>query len=101
MASEQTFDDREFRRVLGHFATGVVVLTAHHGDERVGVTVNSFSSLSLTPPLVLFSLTQNLRSLPVFQKAERIGINILSGRPAATSRTVSRHRAPTNGPARR
>lgn len=56
MAFNAAFDDREFRRVLGHFATGVVVLTAHHADERAGVTVNSFSSLSLRPPLVLFSL---------------------------------------------
>lgn len=78
--------------MLGHFATGVVVLTAHHGDERVGVTVNSFSSLSLTPPLVLFSLTQNSRSLPVFQKAERIGINILS----AEQQHIS-HRFATSG----
>jgi flavin reductase (DIM6/NTAB) family NADH-FMN oxidoreductase RutF len=71
-------DDRELRRVLGHFATGVVVLTAHHAGERAGVTVNSFSSLSLRPPLVLFSVMQNLRSLPVFIKTERIGISILS-----------------------
>lgn len=92
LASNAEFDNREFRRVLGHFATGVVVLTAHHGGERVGVTVNSFSSLSLTPPLVLFSLTLNLRSLPVFQKAERIGINILS----ASQQDVS-HRFATSG----
>jgi flavin reductase (DIM6/NTAB) family NADH-FMN oxidoreductase RutF len=78
MSGDAGFDDRELRRVLGHFATGVVVLTASYADERAGVTVNSFSSLSLRPPLVLFSLMQNLRSLPVFLKAERIGINILS-----------------------
>jgi flavin reductase (DIM6/NTAB) family NADH-FMN oxidoreductase RutF len=78
MALDEPFDDREFRRVLGHFATGVVVLTARHADDRARVTVNSFSSLSLRPPLVLFSLMQNLRSLPVFLNAERIGINILS-----------------------
>lgn len=78
MDCDEPFDDREFRRVLGHFATGVVVLTARHANVRAGVTVNSFASLSLRPPLVLFSLMQNLRSLQVFLNAERIGINILS-----------------------
>jgi flavin reductase (DIM6/NTAB) family NADH-FMN oxidoreductase RutF len=92
MAIEKAFDDRELRRVLGHFATGVVVLTAHNAGERAGVTVNSFSSLSLNPPLVLFSLTRTLRSLPVFLEAERIGINILS----ADQRDVS-HRFATAG----
>lgn len=72
------FDEREFRRVLSHFATGVVVVTACGGDERAGVTVNSFSSVSLQPQLVLFSLTRHLRSLPLFLESERIGINILS-----------------------
>ncbi len=71
-------DDREFRKVLGHFATGVVVVTASSAEDRAGVTVNSFSSLSLEPPLGMFSLAQNLRSLALFQSAERIGINILT-----------------------
>ena len=72
------FDNREFRRVLGHFATGVVVITASNTEDRAGVTVNSFSSLSLQPPLVMFSLARNLRSLALFESAERIGINILA-----------------------
>jgi flavin reductase (DIM6/NTAB) family NADH-FMN oxidoreductase RutF len=71
-------DDREFRRVLGHFATGVVVVTARNAEDRAGVTVNSFSSLSLQPPLVMFSLARNLRSFSLFRTAERIGVNILS-----------------------
>jgi 3-hydroxy-9,10-secoandrosta-1,3,5(10)-triene-9,17-dione monooxygenase reductase component len=71
-------DDREFRRALGHFATGVVVVTASNAGDRAGVTVNSFSSLSLQPPLVMFSLARNLRSFSLFQSAERIGVNILT-----------------------
>lgn len=78
-------NDREFRNVLGHFATGVAVITARCADERAGVTVNSFSSLSLDPPLVLFSLTRSLRSLGLFLRAERIGVNIL----AADQRDIS------------
>jgi len=71
-------NDREFRRALGHFATGVVVVTASNAEDRAGVTVNSFASLSRQPPLVMFSLARNLRSLALFQGAERIGINILT-----------------------
>ncbi|RAI41458.1 flavin reductase family protein [Rhodoplanes roseus] len=85
-------DDVELRRVFGHFATGVAVVTAQSGEGRAGVTVNSFSSLSLKPPLVLFSLTRSLRSLPVFLEAGRIGINIL----AAGQRDIS-HRFATMG----
>lgn len=86
-------DDREFRRVLGHFATGVVVVTASNAGDRAGVTVNSFSSLSLQPPLVMFSLSRNLRSFALFQNVERIGINILS----AHQQDIS-HRFATAGP---
>lgn len=71
-------DDREFRRILGHFATGVAIVTAVESDVRVGATINSFSSLSLQPRLVLFSLQRSLRSLPVFERAARIGISILA-----------------------
>ena len=47
-------DDKQFRSVLGHFATGVTIITAMDGDEPVGIAANSFTSLSLDPPLILF-----------------------------------------------
>ena len=73
-----TFDSLEFRRALGSFATGVVVVTAPdvEGGHR-GITVNSFSSLSLDPPLVLFCLDKAAWSFGAFAGAELFAINIL------------------------
>ena len=73
------FDSMEFRRALGTFTTGVTVITACSADGiPVGVTANSFSSVSLDPPLVLWSLAKTAHSLPVYQAAEYFAIHILS-----------------------
>jgi len=73
------FDSMEFRRALGTFTTGVTIITARSaGGEPVGVTANSFSSVSLEPPLVLWSLAKTANSLPVFQGAEYFAIHILA-----------------------
>lgn len=72
-------DHRELRNLFGHFATGVAVVTAETSDgEAVGVTINSFNSVSLSPELVMFSLTRSLLSLPVFEDAVSYGINFLA-----------------------
>jgi flavin reductase (DIM6/NTAB) family NADH-FMN oxidoreductase RutF len=74
-------DPAALRRVLGHFATGVAVVTTpdlHNGSMPVGVTVNSFSAVSLDPPLVLFSAARTLRSMPALLAARHFGINLLS-----------------------
>lgn len=74
-------DPKEFRRVLGHYATGVAIVTAADpAGGSVGVTVNSFTSVSLAPELVLFSLARTLRSLPAFLDAKHYGINILTAK---------------------
>ena len=67
-------DPHAFRKVLGGFATGVTIVTAIEplSGEPVGMTVNSFNSVSLTPPLVLFSLDRRARSLPAFQAADSL-----------------------------
>lgn len=58
------FDERGFRNVLGHFATGVAVITAEGPDgEAIGLTMNSFTSVSLDPPLILFNLDRSAHSL--------------------------------------
>ena len=76
---EPVFDSMEFRRALGTFTTGVTVITARGADgEPVGVTANSFSSVSLEPPLVLWSLAKSANSLPVFEGAEYFTIHILA-----------------------
>lgn len=73
------FDPRDFRRALGMFATGVTIVTARAEDGTpVGVTANSFNSVSLTPPLVLWSLARTARSLPVFSQATHWNVHILS-----------------------
>lgn len=77
-----------FRRALGTFTTGVTVITARSADGvRVGVTANSFSSVSLDPPLVLWSLAKTAHSMPVFQTAEYFAIHIL----AAGQQDLSNH----------
>jgi 3-hydroxy-9,10-secoandrosta-1,3,5(10)-triene-9,17-dione monooxygenase reductase component len=74
-----TFDPREFRNALGCYATGVAVITARtEADTDVGVTVNSFSSLSLDPPLILFSVARTANVLTTFQKTAHFAVNILS-----------------------
>lgn len=75
----QTFDARELRRVLGAFTTGVTVITTLDAEGRpVGLTANSFSSVSLDPPLVLWSQSVTAPSHPVFRETVRFVVNILA-----------------------
>ncbi len=74
-----TLDKAEYRRALGAFMTGVtVVTTIDVHDEPWGVTANSFTSVSLDPPLVLVCLGKKGRTYPTFQATQKFGINILS-----------------------
>ena len=74
-----TIDPRAFRTALGCFATGITVVTTLCPDGHlVGVTVNSFSSVSLDPPLVLWSLSRAAASLPAFSTGSHYAINILA-----------------------
>ena len=70
MTTAPTVDTRRaLRDVLGRYATGVTVVTAAHRGRRAGVTVNSFTSVSLDPPLVLFCLHRASACGPVFTTA--------------------------------
>ncbi|HYI69543.1 MAG TPA: flavin reductase family protein [Skermanella sp.] len=72
------FDRRAFRNALGCFATGVtVVTTVTDAGEPVGLTANSFSSVSLDPPLVLFCLDRASHNLDAFRAAGRFAVNVL------------------------
>ena len=74
-----SFSSQEFRTALGSFATGVTVVTALDASGRpVGLTANSFNSVSLSPPLVLWSLSKRAGSMPAFTKGSHYAINILS-----------------------
>lgn len=74
-----TIDTQQLRRTLGLFTTGVTVVTTRDGhDEPVGMTANSFSSVSLDPPIVLWSIRKASRSHAVFTEAEHFAINVLA-----------------------
>lgn len=75
-----TFDPKSFRRALGNFATGVTVVTAQDSEgNKVGVTANSFNSVSLEPALVLWSIDKQSSSHEVFERASHFAVNILAG----------------------
>lgn len=75
----EPIDKRAFRNALGAFTTGVTVVTTCDAAGRdVGLTVNSFNSVSLEPPLVLWSLARSSGSLPAFLQAEHFAVHILA-----------------------
>lgn len=76
---ETPFDSREFRNALGNFATGVTIVTARGDDGKLaGVTASSFNSVSLDPPLVLWSLDRSSTSLKTLEAASHFCVHILS-----------------------
>lgn len=78
-APPTAIDGKTLRQTLGRFATGVTIVTCLDGaGERVGLTANSFSALSLEPPLVLWSLRQSSPSLPAFRAAPHFAVNVLA-----------------------
>lgn len=88
---EFTVDPLQFRRALGNFATGVTIVTAQNAQgEKVGVTANSFNSVSLDPPLILWSIDKKSSSFSVFEEATHFAVNILSGTQIELSNKFSR-----------
>jgi flavin reductase (DIM6/NTAB) family NADH-FMN oxidoreductase RutF len=74
-----SFDSNAFRFALSQFATGVAVITARGPeDQAIGLTMSSFNSVSLDPPLVLFSVDRRAMSLPAMLAARGYAVNILS-----------------------
>ena len=74
----KTVDPLEFRRVMGHFPTGVSVITTVHEDKLHGMTANSLTSVSLDPMLVLACLACGARTALAIQKAGHFAVNILA-----------------------
>ena len=78
-AHPPAFSKAEFRTALGMFATGVTIVTARTASGvLVGLTANSFNSVSMAPPLVLWSLAQTAASMEAFSTGSHYAINILS-----------------------
>ena len=71
---------RQFRDTLGHFCTGVTIMTGlvANADEFVGITVSSFNSLSLDPPLILWSIARESVSYNCYQVGSAFAVNVLS-----------------------
>lgn len=87
-ASVDSQDTPALRAALGRFATGVTIITTSDASGRLeGLTVNSFGSLSLDPPLVLWSLQCNARSREKFCAAEHFAVNVL----ASSQKWLSQH----------
>ena len=78
-ASSPDFSRQEFRAALGMFATGVTIVTARNASgELVGLTASSFNSVSLEPPLVLWSLGRSAASMPALSTGSHYAINVLA-----------------------
>lgn len=82
-AEQRLFDSRHFRQALSQFATGVTIITTRLANGQfLGLTASSFNSVSLDPPLILWSLGNAANSMPVFSGNSHYVVNILSAEQA-------------------
>ena len=77
VSTSDALDPQAYRRALGGFATGVCVVTAHTSEGPLGITVNSFTSVSLNPPLILWCLDQKSWRHDAFAAADRFAVHML------------------------
>lgn len=88
-----SLDSRRFRNALGQFPTGVTVITTVTAEgERLGMTVSSFNSLSLDPPLVLFSIHRQANSMAAWRQVSHYAINVLNEEQEELSTRFARPR---------
>ena len=89
-AEASPFDAQDLRRALGQYATGVTVVTAEDAaGNRWGMTANSFTSVSLNPPLVMWAAAKSSPSLPAFEAADQFAVNVLASDQHHLSRQFS------------
>jgi flavin reductase (DIM6/NTAB) family NADH-FMN oxidoreductase RutF len=79
-------DEYRFRQAMGHFASGVTVVTAAHDGHLYGMTVSSFASLSLKPPLILICVENTLTTRTAISESSQFAVNILEKRQEHLSR---------------
>ena len=84
-ASSPTEEQRAFRRALGHFGTGVAIVTASTSGVPLGATISSFNSVSLNPPLVLFSLVSQSLGIDQWRNASALCVSMLAEGQTETS----------------
>lgn len=83
-------DARAFRTLMGRWATGVSVVTASEEGHDAGLTVNAFLSVSLAPPSVLVSLSEEVDTLPVIERTRAFAVSVLSSRQRELSERFAR-----------
>lgn len=83
-------DSDQFRTVLGHFSSGVVVVTSSSGPEPVGLTAQSFTALSLDPPMVLFCVGRDSTTWPRFRDTGRFCVHVLGHHQEGLARQFAR-----------
>jgi flavin reductase (DIM6/NTAB) family NADH-FMN oxidoreductase RutF/DNA-binding MarR family transcriptional regulator len=83
-------DTTAFRRCLGQFGTGVAVITTQDSGELIGMTSNSFASVSLQPPLILWSMRRSSTSYSAFERCEYFAVNILASDQVALSQKFAK-----------
>lgn len=91
--SSTAIEPTRFREALGHYASGITVITSHMDGEPIGFTCQSFYSVSMRPPLVSFSVMSSSASYPKIRRAGSFAVNILSDGQAAISNQFSRRGA--------
>jgi len=84
-------DPARYRQVLGHFATGVTVVTSARDDRPLGLAVNSFTSVSLDPPLVAFCVARTSTTWPTIRSTGSFCVNILADDQEAICRAFAGH----------
>lgn len=83
-------DPRRFRDTLGHYASGITIVTGHDGTEPIGFTCQSFYSVSVDPPLVSFSVMKTSTTYPRIAATGRFAVNVLAGDQMAISGQFAR-----------
>lgn len=84
-------DNNLFRQVMGHFPTGVTVVTANHQGSLGGLTVSAFCSVSLDPPLVLICVDLTSNTLPLMRESGAFAVNFLTDKQEHLSRCFATH----------
>jgi len=98
MSDRSSPDAAMFRKAMSRFATGIAVITAASGEGVAGITVNSFTSVSLRPPIVLWCLDDGASRFDTFAGAEIWGVSILGAGQKDVSERFSRSNAPLADP---
>lgn len=92
-----TVDPREFRSIIGHFATGVTVITAAAGGELQGMTANAVASLSLDPVLLLICIDKTSHTHRILEEGGAFAVNILGEHQEEVSRLFAQSAPPEQG----